>query len=225
LDNRRVKMTRNYFDKELQELHLSMLKMCTVVEEALINSVHALKNQDMEMAQGVIDGDDVIDNMEHEIEDKCLKLIALQAPMAKDLRFIATALKIITDLERIADHAVDISKITLRLSGERYIKELIDIPRMGEIATRMVKESIDAYVKQDVEKAHEVAKMDDEVDALYKQIFRELLLIMMEDPKKINQATSFLFVSKSLERIGDYVTNICEKIIYSITSEHMNLND
>lgn len=218
-------MTRNYFDKELQELHLSMLKMCTVVEEALINSVHALKNQDTEMAQGVIDGDDVIDDMEHEIEDKCLKLIALQAPMAKDLRFIATALKIITDLERIADHAVDISKITVRLSGEKYIKELIDIPRMGEIATRMVKESIDAYVKQDVEKAHEVAKMDDEVDALYKQIFRELLLIMMEDPKKINQATNFLFVSKSLERIGDYVTNICEKIIYSITSEHMNLND
>lgn len=218
-------MTRNYFDKELQELHLSMLKMCTVVEEALINSVHALKNQDIEMAQGVIDGDDVIDDMEHEIEDKCLKLIALQAPMAKDLRFIATALKIITDLERIADHAVDISKITVRLSGEKYIKELIDIPRMGEIATRMVKESIDAYVKQDTEKAHEVAKMDDEVDALYKQIFRELLLIMMEDPKKINQATNFLFVSKSLERIGDYVTNICEKIIYSITSEHMNLND
>lgn len=218
-------MTRNYFDKELQELHLSMLKMCTVVEEALINSVHALKNQDTEMAQGVIDGDDVIDDMEHEIEDKCLKLIALQAPMAKDLRFIATALKIITDLERIADHAVDISKITVRLSSEKYIKELIDIPRMGEIATRMVKESIDAYVKQDVEKAHEVAKMDDEVDALYKQIFRELLLIMMEDPKKINQATNFLFVSKSLERIGDYVTNICEKIIYSITSEHMNLND
>ncbi len=218
-------MTRNYFDKELQELHLLMLKMCTVVEEALINSVHALKNQDIEMAQGVIDGDDVIDDMEHAIEDKCLKLIALQAPMAKDLRFIATALKIITDLERIADHAVDISKITVRLSGEKYIKELIDIPRMGEIATRMVKESIDAYVKQDTEKAHEVAKMDDEVDALYKQIFRELLLIMMEDPKKINQATNFLFVSKSLERIGDYVTNICEKIIYSITSEHYNLND
>jgi phosphate transport system protein len=163
--------------------------------------------------------------MEYEIEDKCLKLIALQAPMAKDLRFIATALKIITDLERIADHAVDISKITLRLADEKYIKELIDIPRMGEIATRMIKESIDAYVKQDAEKAKEVAKMDDEIDAFHKQIFRELLLIMMEDPKKINQATNFLFVSKSIERIGDYVTNICEKIIYAVTSEHMNLND
>jgi phosphate transport system protein len=218
-------MTRNYFDKELQELHLLMLKMCTVVEESLNNSVNALKNQNITMAQSVIDGDDVIDNMESEIEDKCLKMIALQAPMAKDLRFIATAMKIITDLERIADHAVDISKITIRLADEKYIKELIDIPRMGEITTKMVKESIDAYVKQDAEKAMEVAKIDDEVDALYKQIFRELLLIMMEDPKKINQATSFLFVSKSLERIGDYVTNICEKIIYAVTSEHMNLND
>jgi phosphate transport system protein len=218
-------MTRNYFDKELQELHLLMLKMCTIVEESLINSVHALKHQDVKMAQSVIDGDDIIDDMEFEIEDKCLKMIALQAPMAKDLRFIATAMKIITDLERIADHAVDISKITIRLADEKYIKELIDIPRMGEITTRMVKESIDAYVKQDAVKAREVAKIDDEVDALHKQIFRELLLIMMEDPKKINQATSFLFVSKSLERIGDYVTNICEKIIYSVTSEHINLND
>lgn len=218
-------MTRNYFDKELQDLHLLMLKMCTVVEEALNNSVHALKHQDIAMAQSVIDGDDVIDDMEAQIEDKCLKLIALQAPMAKDLRFIATAMKIITDLERIADHAVDISKITKRLANEKYIKELIDIPRMGEITTRMVKESIDAYVKQDAEKAKIVAKMDDEVDAIHKQIFRELLLIMMEDPKKINQATNFLFVSKSLERIGDYVTNICEKIIYAVTSEHISLND
>jgi phosphate transport system protein len=218
-------MTRNYFDNELKELHLLMLKMCTVVEEALNNSVHALQHQDIDMAQSVIDGDDVIDDMEAHIEEKCLKLIALQAPMAKDLRFIATAMKIITDLERIADHAVDISKITIRLANEKYIKELIDIPRMGEITTKMVKESIDAYVKQDADKAKVVAQMDDEVDALHKQIFRELLLIMMEDPKKINQATNFLFVSKSLERIGDYVTNICEKIIYAVTSEHVNLND
>ena len=218
-------MTRNYFDKELHELHLLMLKMCTEVEEALINTVYALKNQDINLAQSVIDGDDIIDDMEYIIEERCLKLIALQAPMAKDLRFIATALKIITDLERIADHAVDISKITIRLADETYIKELIDIPRMGEITTRMIKESIDAYVNQDAEKAREVAKIDDEVDALHKQIFRELLLIMMEDPKKIGQATSFLFVSKSLERIGDYVTNICEKIIYAVTSEHVNLND
>lgn len=218
-------MTRNYFEKELQELHLSMLKMCTAVEEALINSIHALKNQDPTLAQAVITDDDVIDDMEYEIEEKCLKLIALQAPMAKDLRFIATAMKIITDLERIADHAADISKITVKLADEIYIKELIDIPRMGEITCRMIKESIDAYVNQDAEKARAVAMIDDEVDALHKQIFRELLLLMIEDPRKINQATNFILISKSLERIGDYVTNICEKIIYAVTSEHLNLND
>lgn len=218
-------MTRNYFDKELQELNLDMLKMCTIVEEALNNSVKAMVKQDTSLAQSVIDGDDEIDEMEHAIEDKCIKLIALQAPMAKDLRFIAIAMKIITDLERIADHAVDIAKITIRLADVVYIKELIDIPRMGEITSRMVKESIDAYVKQDVEKAREVAKLDDEVDALNKQIFNELLLLMMEDPKKISQSTNFLFVSKSLERIGDYVTNICEKIIYTVTTERSNLNN
>ena len=218
-------MTRNYFDQELQELQVSLLKMSSMVEEILGNSVKALKTQDVELAQKVIADDDEIDDMEYEVEDKCLKLIALQSPLAKDLRIIATALKIITDLERIADYAVDIAKITLKLAEEKYIKELIDIPRMAEIAVRMVKGSIDAYVHLDTEKAREVAKWDDEVDALYKQIYRELLFIMMEDTKTINQATYFLLISRYLERIGDHVTNICERIIYSVTSEHVDLND
>ncbi|MFZ5352653.1 MAG: phosphate signaling complex protein PhoU [Bacillota bacterium] len=218
-------MTRNYFDKELQDLQLDLVKMSSVVEEALLNSIKALKHQDVELARKVIEGDDVPDKMEFDIEDKCFKLIALQQPMAKDLRQIATALKIITDLERIADHAVDISKITIKLSNEVYIKELIDIPRMGELASKMVKDCIDAFVHQDIEKAKEISRMDDEVDALYSQIFRELLVIMMEDPKKITQATHFLFVSKYLERVADHVTNICERIIYAVTSEHLNLNE
>ncbi len=218
-------MTRNYFDQELQELQVSLLKMSSMVEEILGNSVKALKTQDVELAQKVITDDDEIDDMEYEVEDKCLKLIALQSPLAKDLRIIATALKIITDLERIADYAVDIAKITLKLAEEKYIKELIDIPRMAEIAVRMVKGSIDAYVHLDTEKALEVAKWDDEVDGLYKQIFRELMFIMMEDPKTIHQATNFLLISRYLERIGDHVTNICERIIYSVTSEHVDLND
>jgi phosphate transport system protein len=217
-------MTRNYFDQELQELEVLLLKMSSMVEETLGNAIKALKNQDVSLAQQVIDNDDVIDDMEFTVEDKCLKLIALQQPLAKDLRLIATALKIITDLERIADYAVDISKITIKLAGEVYIKELIDIPRMAEITAKMVKGSIDAYVNQNVEKAREVSKMDDEVDGLYKQIFRELLFIMMEDPRKINQATNFLLVSRYLERIGDHVTNICERIIYSITGEREDLN-
>ena len=218
-------MTRNYFDQELQELQVLLLKMSSMVEEILGNSVKALKAQDVELAQKVIENDDLIDDMEFVVEDKCLKLIALQSPLAKDLRVIATALKIITDLERIADYAVDIAKITIKLANEKYIKELIDIPRMAEIAVKMVKGSIDAYVHLDTEKAREVAKWDDEVDALYRQTFRELLFIMMEDPKTSHQATNFLLISRYLERIGDHVTNICERIIYAVTSEHVNLND
>lgn len=218
-------MARNNFEQELQELQISLLKMSSMVEETLGNSVKALKAQDVELAQKVIDNDDLIDDMEFAVEDKCLKLIALQSPLAKDLRLIATALKIITDLERIADYAVDISKVTIRLAKEKYIKELIDIPRMAEIAARMVKGSIDAYVNSDVSKARETAKMDDELDALFKQIFRELLFIMMEDPKTVHQGAYFLLISRYLERIGDHVTNICERIIYSVTSEHVDLNE
>ena len=218
-------MTRNHFDNELQELIKDMIKMSSIVEEALSDSINALKKQDIELADKVIALDDLVDSMELEIEDKCLKLIALQQPIAKDLRIIATALKIITDLERIADHAVDIAKITKRLSGEKYIKELIDLPRMAYIVTGMVKDSIDAYVRQDVEKAREVSKRDDEVDGLHSQIFRELLLLMMEDPRKINQSTYFLFTSQSIERIADHVTNVCEWIIYAVTGEHVDLNE
>lgn len=218
-------MSRSYLDNDLQELQLSLLKMGSMVEDSLINSVKALKNQDIETADKVIDFDDAIDKMEIEIEERCLKLIALQQPTAKDLRIIATTLKIITDLERIADHAVDISKITKRLANEKYIKELIDIPRMAEIVTGMVKDSIDAYVNLDVEQAREISKRDDVVDGLYAQIFRELLVLMMEDPRKISQSTYFLFVSQYIERVADHVTNICEWIIYTITGDHPDLNE
>lgn len=218
-------MTRNYFDQELQELQVSLLKMSSMVEEILHNSVKSLKAQNVELARKVIEDDDLIDEMEFVVEDKCLKLIALQSPLAKDLRLIATALKIITDLERIADYAVDIARITIKLANEKYIKELIDIPRMSEIAVDMVKGGIDAYVNLDIEEAKNVAKMDDEMDALYKQIFRELLFIMMEDNNTVHQATYFLLISRYLERIGDHVTNICERIIHTVTSEHVNLNE
>ena len=218
-------MPRNHFDNELQELIKDIIKMSSIVEDALSYSIKALKKQDIKLADIVIAQDDLVDKMELEIEDKCLRLIALQQPIAKDLRIIATALKIVTDLERIADHAVDIARITKRLSGEKYIKELIDIPRMAHIVTGMVKDSIDAYVRQDVDKAREVSMRDDEVDGLHSQIFRELLLLMMEDPRKINQSTYFLFISQSIERIADHVTNICEWIIYAVTGEHVDLNE
>lgn len=218
-------MTRNYFEQELEKLDVHLLKMSSIVEETLNNAIKALKEQDVELAQKVIDNDDAIDEMEIAVEDECLKLIALQSPLAKDLRMIATALRIITDLERVADYAVDISKITIRLAHETYIKELIDIPRMTEIISTMLRESIDSYVKQDVDKAQKAAQMDDEVDGIHKQIFKELLLIMMEDHEKINQAAYFLFVSRYLERIGDHITNICERVIYSVTGEYVDLNE
>ena len=172
----------------------------------------------------MIDGDDRLDDMELTIEDICAKLIAREQPVATDLRTILTALKIITDLERMADHAVDIAKIAIRLKDEIYIKPLIDLPRMADIAIQMVKDSLEAYVDHDAEKAEEITRRDDVVDGINRQIFRELLTYMMENQKNITQATNFLFVSKYLERIGDHATNVCEWVIYAATGERKELN-
>ncbi len=215
---------RDHFEKEIEKLQLEILKMSSMVEECLILSTTALKNKDLKLARSVIENDEAIDNKEIAIEDQCLKLIALQQPLAKDLRIIATAMKIITDLERIADYAVDISKITLKIANEEYIKELIDIPLMAQKAAEMVRLSIDAYINSDVEQAKHAAQLDDEVDHLHRKIFEELIGIMVKHPEKVNQATHFLLVSRYLERIGDHVTNICERIIYSETGARVDLN-
>lgn len=218
-------MARQTFHDELDSLHHELIRMGSKVEEQIDKCINALAAQDAEMANRIIEDDDIIDNMEIDIEGRCVKLIARQQPLAIDLRTIFTAIKIVTDLERIADHAVDISKITLRLKDEKYIKPLIDIPRMAGIVQEMIRVSLDAYVRLDTNLAEEICKKDDEIDAIYKQVFRELLVIMMEDPKTINQATQFLFVCKFLERIGDHVTNICEWIVYLVTGEYKDLND
>ncbi|MCR1899032.1 phosphate signaling complex protein PhoU [Irregularibacter muris] len=212
------------FERELTQLHERILLMSSMVEEMLQQSIEALKNKDISLAQKVIKKDDGIDEKELEIQDFCIQLIARQRPLAKDLRLITASLKIITDLERIADHAVDISKITLQLSEESYIKPLIDIPRMAELAKLMMKDSIDSYVKENAEFAKEVAEKDDEIDHLFKQIYRELLVYMMEDPSKITQATHFLFVARYLERVADHTTNICEAVIYLVTGIYKDLN-
>lgn len=218
-------MARQSFHEELDSLHHDLIRMGSRVEEQIDKCINALVRQDEELANQVIDDDDIIDNMETDIEAKCIKLIARQQPLAIDLRRIFTAIKIVTDLERIADHAVDIAKITIRLKDDKYIKPLIDIPRMAGIVQDMIRVSLDAYVKLDTNLAEEICKKDDEIDAIYKQVFRELLTYMMEDPKTINQATQFLFVCKFLERIGDHVTNICEWIVYLVTGEYKDLND
>lgn len=215
---------RNHFENEMERLQMDILKMSSMVEESLLTSVTALKNKDVVSAQKVIDGDEAIDDKEIMIEDHCLKLIALQQPLAKDLRIIATALKIITDLERIADYSSDISKITLKVAGEEYVKALVDIPEMAHIAVEMIRMSIDAYINRNVEQAKQAAAMDDQVDLLQKKIFKDLVEIMVKHPEKVNQATHFLLVSRYLERIGDHITNICERIVYSETGVRIELN-
>jgi phosphate transport system protein len=218
-------MARTSFDTNLHELHNDLLRMGSIVEKQIYKCIEALVNQDCTLAEQVIKDDDLVDDLQKEIEAKCIKLIATQQPLAHDLRNIFTTTKIVTDLERMADHAVDIAKITIRLKDEKYIKKLIDIPRMAEIVKKMIKSSLDAYVDGDVEKAYSTCKMDDEVDGIYRQVFSELLVIMMGDSNTINQATQFLFICKFLERVADHATNICEWTIYLVTGEQIDLND
>lgn len=218
-------MTRTSFDNNLQSLHNDLLRMGSIVEKQIDKSIEALVNQDGELAEQIINDDDLVDNLQKEIEDKCIKLIGREQPLAIDLRTIFTSTKIVTDLERMADHAVDIAKITLRLKGNKYIKPLIDIPKMGEIVKTMIKKSLDAYVDADVDGAYAVCKMDDEIDTIYKRVFIELLNIMVEDKDTISQSTQFLFVCKFLERVADHVTNICEWTIYLVTGEQKDLNE
>lgn len=216
---------RQSFHEELNQLVTDLLIMGDLVEQNINKSVTALRNQDIDLAQDVIEEEHKIDEMELKIEENCLKLIAMQQPMAKDLRKIATGLKIITDLERIADHAYDIAKVCIRIGHDPLIKPLVDIPRMADKVQRMVKKALDAFVNENVELAHEVCLDDDEVDSLHKQILRELLTYMMEDPRNISQATQLLFVSSYLERIGDHATNLGEWLIYMVTGERKELND
>ncbi|GAW93569.1 phosphate signaling complex protein PhoU [Calderihabitans maritimus] len=217
--------SRRAFHQELKELQQEILRMGSLVEEAIANAISSLARQDVRVAEKVINGDQYIDDLELAIEDRCIKLIATQQPMAKDLRRISAAFKIITDLERMGDYSSDIAKVTLRIAGEPLIKPLIDIPRMAELAQKMVKESLDSYVTEDPGLAARLAASDDQVDHLHYQVFRELLTYMMEDPRTIKQATQLLFVCRYLERIADHATNIGERVIYLVTGDRKDLND
>jgi phosphate transport system protein len=216
-------MTRHLFDKELEELHLELIKMGSLVEESISNTIIALKKQDVDMARIIFKNDDVIDEMERKIERICLTLIATQQPLAKDLRSISTALKIITDMERIADHSSDIAEISIRMANEKYIKPLIDIPKMAELARIMVNKSIDAYIKQDMELAIEVCNSDDAVDELFSKITLELINLMKNDSETIEQGIDFMLIAKYLERMADHATNIGEWVVFNITGEHEHL--
>ncbi|WPD18374.1 phosphate signaling complex protein PhoU [Thermaerobacter composti] len=218
-------MTRISYHAELDALRQDLLRMGTQVEEAIRLAVDSLKERDAAKARRVLELEDQADRMELDIERRCLNLIALQQPMASDLRQIGMTLKVITDLERMADHAHDIAKVTLRLGSEPLIKPLVDIPRMAEIAEKMVRDGLKAFVEGDVELARAMVARDDELDHLFNQIFRELLMIMREKPGTVEQATQLLMVASHLERIGDHATNLAEWVIYLVTGVREELND
>lgn len=215
---------RNVFEQQLQELNILLLKMGTMVQEIIECSVNALINQDLELAERIDSMDDKIDIMELKIEDKCMNLIALQQPMAKDLRVIATILKIITDLERMGDHAVNISRVVIKIGNEPFVKPLIDIPKMAKLTQEMVHSSLNAFTSRDIELAKKIALDDDQIDDLYEQIYIELIKKMIQDKKIVEQATNLIFIGRYLERIADHSTNICERVIYMVTGELVEIN-
>lgn len=212
-------MPRAEFDRDLQMLQDELLMLGSMVEKAIGRSLDALKNRDLLMAEEVIREDDIIDDKQDEIEEKCIDLIATQQPMAVDLRVLVTVIHLGIELERMGDYAEGIAKICLMMGDEPPLKPLIDIPRMADLASDMLRRSLDAFVNRDVVSSMVVRKDDDEIDALYEQVYRELLTFMLGDPTVIRRATYLLWAAHNIERIADRTTNIAENVIYMVTGE------
>jgi phosphate transport system protein len=210
---------RTTFHKKLREIQDEVLVMGSMVEKAVTSSVKALRERDLDLAQQIVTDDLNVNQKRFEIEEKCIQLVATQQPMASDLRTIISVLNIISEVERIGDHAEGIAKIVLMIGDEPPLKPLIDIPRMTEKTTDMLHRSLDAFVKHDADTARKIATEDDDVDNLYDQVFRELLTFMAEDPKTITRATRLIWVAHNLERSADRVTNICERVVYMVTGK------
>ena len=208
-------MTRHFHD-ELDALKQTLLAMGGLVEDQIRRVMRALLERDDAIAQEVIDRDRQVNTYDVEVDEQCVNLLALHQPAASDLRFITTAMKIVTDLERIGDQAVNIAQRALELNREPQLKPYIDLPRMADRAQRMVKESLDAFVAGDTAQARRVCAADAEVDALKEQIFRELLTFMMEDPRTVSRAIRVILISRFMERVADHATNIAEMVIYLV---------
>ena len=215
---------RATFDRELHKLQDEVLVLGSMVEKAVIRSVEALKQRDHEVAREIIQGDQEINAKRFEIEDACLFLVASQQPLAEDLRLIAAVLEITTDLERMGDHAAGIAEVSLMMGDEPLVKPLIDVPRMAQTGVEMLRGSMDAFVRRDAEMALRIANRDDEVDQLYNQVYNELLTVMFSNPRTISGATFLLWVAHNLERIADRATNICERVIFSVTGRMEEIN-
>ena len=212
-------MLRVDLDRQLNQLQQEVVSLAGIVDKAALRAVSALKDRDLEESQRVINEDDYIDQKRYEIEERCIDLIATQQPMARDLRHIVSLLHITVELERIGDYAEGISKISLLMGADQTLNPRIDIPQMADKATQMLRKSIDSLITRDVIMANQVLLDDDVVDALYDQVYRELLLFMVENPKTIKRETYLLWVSHDLERIADRATNIAERVIYLITGK------
>jgi phosphate transport system protein len=204
------------FDEELNSLKEKILKMGLLVESVIRDSIKSLVSRDSELAREVIRRDHQINALDVEIDEECIRLIALRQPKAGDLRFITTAMKITTDLERMGDLAEDICERAIELNEEPPLKPYIDIPRMAEIAQGMLIDVLDAFVRKDTQVAYDVIKRDDEVDNLTVQIFNELLFFMIQDPKAVSRAVKITYIAKYLERIADHATNIAEMVVYTV---------
>lgn len=214
---------RQHFDQDLGALQQEVLRMGTFVVEMLDQAMQALIRQDVAMANRVVAMDDTADQLDLEIEQTCLRLLALQQPMSKDLRIISTALKIITDLERIGDFSVDIAKTARRMASEPYFKPVVDIPQMAECVKALVRESLQAYVTHDLERVRRAIEMDDRIDEYYDQIFTELLRHVEREPAILRQAVWFTHVVHFLERIADHSVNVAERVHYMETGEFKQL--
>jgi phosphate transport system protein len=215
---------RETFDRELQRIQDEVLVLGSMVEKAITESVESLKRRDLEGARRLIVEDRLLNEKRFTIEDEALILIATQQPIAGDMRTIAAVLAIISELERIGDYAKGISKINLMIGEAPFVKPLVDIPRMAEKARHMLHRALEAFMQRDVDLARTVPDEDDEVDALYNQVYRELLTIIMNNPRTIDQSTYLLWVAHNLERAADRVINICERVVFTVTGEMVEMD-
>jgi len=219
----RKRKIRLRYREQLKHLADLVTKMGEMAVEAVRDSVESLKKQDVELAEKVLEKNKEIDELELEIEKICMNLLALQQPMADDLRFIATSLKIITDLDRISDLSGNIAEITKKTAGKPFFKPLIDIPRMSEISQGMIKKAMDAFITRKVDNLEKLSEEDDLIDALFDQIFRELITLVIEKPSGISDAANLLFVARYLERIADHSCNLASRIIYMVTGKRVKI--
>ena len=212
-------MERHHFETDLQALKNRPLNMGALVEERVHGAIQALMERNLEAAEAIAHGDEEVNALQIEIDDRCIKLLALQQPMASDLRLITSAMKINADLERIGDQAVNIAENATKMLAAPPLKPLIDLPRMAERAERMTRDSLDAFVRRDAALAREVLAQDDEVDGLKDTIFRVLLTYMMADPGTIERALALILISRNIERIADHATNIAEDVIFLVEAK------